>query len=537
MAINQCIAEMKDAISVGESTSLSEQISVRESLIRQHSEHMERVSAENKALNIETSRIRVNTPNPQLAQDRTSRLSEQISQNNKLIESLNSSVQTHSAWLDKMNNLKSSIENMPHQECQKQLAEARENIASLKNGMQHFVDMNSSNALSAIAENQAYALMDNFYDNVYRSQLLSDRIKSLELEGPTVTAPSNSTSTKGTNHMEQKNQTDFVHSRVSELQNLFSEKNVENIMDMANDAVATKKPDYLDLKSSLKALSEEREVLKAALEKELSIAAANGMSSEVGNRIVALQKEIEENSRKAELNANNLDKIKDNVKGKMFERLQNVREKVSAALDKVKNGLLDKVTSGVAATGALAGRVRDANHRAFEVVNVSKDTAYTNLSEKVEQVARNWYSYNYTADRDIKNVVDKIKNTLEKSYEKKANIKEAFKDLGRSLIGKERQNNAGELSKIQSGILSTLTSLSNDIQKEMDAYEKKFNLSKELSLRNISSAMELRDGANMKESNSLNKRFEQAKEESISSRKSPFDDLKKEVEKMAGRER
>jgi len=337
--------------------------------------------------------------------------------------------------------------------------------------------------------------------------------------------------------MEQKNQTDFVHSRVSELQNLFSEKNVENIMDMANDAVATKKPDYLDLKSSLKALSEEREVLKAALEKELSIAAANGMSSEVGNRIVALQKEIEENSRKAELNANNLDKIKDNVKGKMFERLQNVREKVSAALDKVKNGLLDKVTSGVAATGALAGRVRDANHRAFEVVNVSKDTAYTNLSEKVEQVARNWYSYNYTADRDIKNVVDKIKNTLEKSYEKKANIKEAFKDLGRSLIGKERQNNAGELSKIQSGILSTLTSLSNDIQKEMDAYEKKFNLSKELSLRNISSAMELRDGANMKESNSLNKRFEQAKEESISSRKSPFDDLKKEVEKMAGRER
>jgi len=176
MAINQCIAEMKDAISVGESTSLSEQISVRESLIRQHSEHMERVSAENKALNIETSRIRVNTPNPQLAQDRTSRLSEQISQNNKLIESLNSSVQTHSAWLDKMNNLKSSIENMPHQECQKQLAEARENIASLKNGMQHFVDMNSSNALSAIAENQAYALMDNFYDNVYRSQLLSDRI-------------------------------------------------------------------------------------------------------------------------------------------------------------------------------------------------------------------------------------------------------------------------------------------------------------------------------------------------------------------------
>ena len=128
--------------------------------------------------------------------------------------------------------------------------------------------------------------------------------------------------------------------------------------------------------------------------------------------------------------------------------------------------------------------------------------------------------FNYGRDHMISNALERAADTVEKVFEHASNVKEAFKDLGRALTGKERQNTKGELSPRQQSIVNGLRGISNELKNEMQNIKKDFEVSKNISILNVKGAIENREESrhDMKPSNSLHKRFEAAKEASIASK-------------------
>jgi hypothetical protein len=277
---------------------------------------------------------------------------------------------------------------------------------------------------------------------------------------------------------------------------------------------------YLDLKSDLKKLDEQMKEMKEALEKELSIAAMNGMTPETGDRIVELQRQIEQSKDLSEQHLKEIAAIENQIKEQTAAKFKEAGEKISGTLNKVKDSLVDKIVSSVAATKAMGSKVQQANRDMMERGSINRDTFNTVISEDIHQVGRNWMSFNYEKDRVISSSLDKVADSLEKLFERGANIKEAFKDIGRAITGKERQNDKGVLTPKQQGLIGKIRGMSSEIQGEMQELEQNFERSRSVSIANIKGAMEYRDESKqeMKESSGLQKRFEAAKEASIASK-------------------
>ncbi len=156
------------------------------------------------------------------------------------------------------------------------------------------------------------------------------------------------------------------------------------------------------------------------------------------------------------------------LKEKTVEKIQNMKTHVFEELKKAKVDMNNKVVAGVAVTATITENVHEANRRALEVVDVSNNTAYTNFIESVEKVSYNWMSFNYNEDKVIVDEIDKVKDTLKQAYERKANIREALKDIGRAFKGQERLNNDGVLTNVQKELIAKLDSLSGKLKHEME---------------------------------------------------------------------
>lgn len=296
----------------------------------------------------------------------------------------------------------------------------------------------------------------------------------------------------------------------------FKEAKSEEI-DQTPEIPEMPKENYLDMKKNVKTLDEEMSTLKKELDKELAIGRMNGMTPETVQRVSELQDNIADLTKQSEKMLTAISSRENEIKDSMKNKARDVKEKVSGMLSSVKEKLFDKIAAGVATTKAIKDKVQETNQNIREKGSVSLDTMNVKLSESVHQIGRNYMAHIHEKDRKLSNTLDKMANTLEKAYERKANIKEAFKDLGRAIIGKERQNNAPEISPGQHGIVNFIRELRDESREEMKGLEGKFELSKEISLKNIESAMENRRSTNvpMKESKGLEKRFEQAKAQSI----------------------
>lgn len=277
---------------------------------------------------------------------------------------------------------------------------------------------------------------------------------------------------------------------------------------------------YLDLKKEVKELDEKMKEMRAALDKELSVAKMNGMSQDAADRIFELQGRIEQTRQLSEKHLSEISSIEHQIKEHMSAGFRESGEKIREAVGKAKEGLFDKTIGAVAATKALCGKVREANKTRMEKGQINRDTFSTILMENVNQVGRNWMAFNYGRDHMISNALDKAADTVEKAFEHVSNVKEAFKDLGRALTGKERQNSKGELSPGQLGIVNGLRGISSELKNEMQNIKKDFEVSKNISILNVKGAIENREESrhDMKPSNSLRKRFEAAKEASIASK-------------------
>lgn len=292
------------------------------------------------------------------------------------------------------------------------------------------------------------------------------------------------------------------------------------------------KDNFLDLKKTMRAAEQQVNDLTLQLAKELDMAERNGMTHETALRIEALNRQIVEATRDCETISREIDNIKQNIKSNARDGLQKFGGQIKEGFRNITEALEDKVLSGVAATKAVVEKVREANQHVKEDSSINRDTLYTNVEEHVHSIGRKWMSLNYEKDRVIAGGLDKIADAVEKSMTRGANIKEAFRDLGRAFAGKDRQNSTASLTEDQQKTVGGIRGLADNMREKMRDLEKSFDRSRQLSLANLESARELREGnERIKESPSLEKRFEQAKNESISLREEPTVQSREKTEK------
>lgn len=317
-------------------------------------------------------------------------------------------------------------------------------------------------------------------------------------------------------NIEKNEVTPEVMKWLNSASDVFKEAKSEQI-DQAPEIPEMKKENYLDIKKNVKALDEQMATLKKELDKELAVGRMNGMTPETVQHISKLQDNIEDLTKKSEKMLETISSEENQIKDSMKSKARDAREKVSGMFSTVKEKLFDKIAAGVATTKAIKDKVQETNSNIKEKGSVNIDTMNVKLSESVHQIGRNYMAYNYEEDRKLSNTLDKMADTMEKAFERGSDIKEAFKDLGRAIIGKKRQNNVPEITPKEHKIVNFIRGMSDNVREEMKDLENKFELSREISMKNIESAMENRRDANvpMKESKGLEKRFEQAKEQSI----------------------
>jgi len=308
-----------------------------------------------------------------------------------------------------------------------------------------------------------------------------------------------------------------VNQRVSELRKDFGEKTSENIYGMEEQA--KKEVNYLDLKKAIKEVDATLEKLNKEFDKELDYAREFGMTPEVANHIAEMSKEIRIQTDKFLRLNKDVDKAKEEIKINIIDAANDATIKTKEGIKQIANGLLDKAVSGVATIGALTDKIAEANQKAASMVKAEVDTVYTNLEESINNVHRNYLSFNYNKDKALTGSLDKITVALESQFQKSASIKEAFKDLGRAFLGRERQGDKGEFTQSEKAVVETLKNISDSLKRNMAETEKQFNLSKQLSVQNIKSSKELREAAGLKENNALEERFKAAKEQSLDSQK------------------
>lgn len=308
-----------------------------------------------------------------------------------------------------------------------------------------------------------------------------------------------------------------LKNRMSVLRSDFGEKESNNIYGMEKQA--QKQVNYLDLKQTAKEINEELEKLNKSLQKELTVAQNFGMTPEAANRIASIASDINKKTNESLDVSSKIKATEESIKANVKDNYLDAKIKVKDAIKQTIDGLVDKAIAGVATIGAFSDKVAEANRKAISVVRAEADTIYTRAEESINQVHRNYLSFNYNKDKAISNTLDKVTDTLEAAFQKSASIKEAIKDLGRAFMGKERQGDKGEYTPAEKAVVEKLRGISDGLKQEMSRLEKEFNLSKELSLQNIKSSQELRESAGMEKSESLQERFDSAKAESISSKR------------------
>jgi hypothetical protein len=268
-----------------------------------------------------------------------------------------------------------------------------------------------------------------------------------------------------------------------------------------------------DILNQLKDVKKEIEGLYDKLKQETAIAKVNGYDGKAAEQINNIGDRIKDATiRACELQAS-LPTIKQEI-GRHFKEASLA---VSHGLNKVKAALDKKIQAGKTTLDKMGKTVHEANEKFFS----QRDTAYTNLTEKIQQLNRNYMSLSFSIDRSISQNLDKVKDTLEKSYNRGAEIKGALKDLGRAIAGKDRTGEKAELNNAQKAILQTLQSKSQEYKDEMASLKDNYKASQQISLANIKGAQELRKSVGLDFSKSLNERIKDISSREIGEKKAP----------------
>lgn len=287
-------------------------------------------------------------------------------------------------------------------------------------------------------------------------------------------------------------------------------------------AKAEKVQSRAEAKEELANLKEEIANLYMDLRQETSVAKMNGYNPENVARIESLGKEIADKTEKYAEKKAELPSIKNQTISIVNEKVSAVKDQLSKGFEKIKGALDEKINSGFNALERIKETVHDAN----EMFAAQKDSAYTNLVENVERTHRNWMAINHAVDNKIVGFYEKQIERLEKSFDKKAEIKGALKDLGRALTGKERTGEKAEYTPAQKEMLDLLKSRRDFFVGEMQNLEERFETSKAAAINNIKSAQEFRRDVGLDFSASLEKNMQKAQAESIAGKSGKTDTSK-----------
>lgn len=261
-----------------------------------------------------------------------------------------------------------------------------------------------------------------------------------------------------------------------------------------------------DAKKQYKSVISELNSLYAQLKEQLEVAQENGFQRSDSEKIQAIAEEIAQSSVKAASLQSQIPTLKERILKSVSDKSAEVKNSITSSINKIRAGIDAKIHAGRNAITSIKEEVSAANDRFF----ARTDTMYTGLTEKVEQVSRDWKAITYTVDKSICNAMEQLKGTLEKSYDKQAEIKGAFKDLGRAITGKERTGEKTEYTEIQKACLNFLTQHKNEFQKEMETIKSEYDVSLAASIHNIKSAQEHRSGSGLDFSKSLDDNIKNA---------------------------
>ena len=281
------------------------------------------------------------------------------------------------------------------------------------------------------------------------------------------------------------------------------EKMRKEAMEAAKQPTRSRK----DVKQELNSLKKEISDLQKSLNNEIAVARINGYDPGRANRIERLGNDITNLSIEACDIAAQMPTLKQELK-KGFEK---AKELISKGYDKVMSGFKEKIETGKTALGKMTDTVGKANEKFMAI----GDTAYTSLSEKIEDINRGYIARTYAADKSIADNLTKMRNGLEKSYERQANVKGALQDVWRAMKGQERTGAKAEFSDRQKAMLGNLNKMIQGVHKEMNGLEKEFNLSRDVSKILINEARDHRREAGLDKSNTLEKMIEKAQQQAI----------------------
>lgn len=277
----------------------------------------------------------------------------------------------------------------------------------------------------------------------------------------------------------------------------------KNAMEAAKDSTCNRK----ETKQELDLLKKEISELQKSLNQEIAVARINGYDACRANRIEYLGNQITEKSIQACKKAAQMPTMKQ----ELLKGFTKTKEVILKGYDKVMAGIKEKIDAGKTALDKMKSAVERANEK-FQAIG---DTAYTGLTEKIETINRGYIARVYAADKSIADNLAKMRNNLEKSCERQANVKGAIKDVWRAMKGQERTGEKARFTPAQKAAIDKLNKEINSLHKGMVRLKKNFNRSRDISIILINDARDHRKEAGLGKSQTLEKMIEKAQKETI----------------------
>lgn len=196
------------------------------------------------------------------------------------------------------------------------------------------------------------------------------------------------------------------------------------------------------------------------------------------------------------------------------EKSQVALEGINKGLDKIRAAYTITIESGIRAIKKAAEKVMEANGKFI----THGKTAYAHLSEDLSKQLRDFNQIDLAMNTVIENTYKSIYQTAEKVFERTGNVKEAFKNVGRAIVGKEMKENPGIYSDRE---IAVLAKIREQIDKSVDYNNKmaeKIEKSADKSIEKMTKLQETRESKGLGKSDRIDDKIKEAKERSAQAR-------------------
>lgn len=252
--------------------------------------------------------------------------------------------------------------------------------------------------------------------------------------------------------------------------------------------------------------------LRKDLAKEMEIAVKQGMDPWESEKVMKISDEMVDLGVKRAGLLEEISDLKEKIQINKENNLQKRVAPIKKAFNKIKQGLETSVRSCYAGLGML----KEAAHEANEKFKTQGRTAYTVLSEKASSIHRGWLSLDHSISNSLAKHFNELHANLEQSYTRKATIRESVQNVWNAIRGKDQIEVTGQSrTSWQKGVLSQIDSWAKQMESDAKESAQKFAHSRENSISNILSKQELRQEMGLKESSSLSKAMEKAKNDFV----------------------